>query len=550
MKKHVKKLVGITLAGALCTSAALGMVSSSSAKENLHTIESENNAKNVILLIGDGMGQTQVSAAAYFQGEGYGATELAMDQFTNVGYARTFSHDNTVTDSAAAATAFSAAHKTDNGVLGMAPENEEHHEDEEHFDVETVLEAAEKKGMSTGLVTTARITHATPAAFASHIGSRDEENSIAEQMLIDHDIDVLLGGGKRHFLPKEEGGKREDGKNLLQAANEKGYTLIENEAALENTDAEKMLGLFNNSHMTYELDRDLTEEPSLELMTTKALDNLEKNDNGFFLMVEGGRIDHAGHANYPATNIHETIAFDQAVAAALDYAKKDKNTLVIVSADHETGGMSIGANGVYGFEKDVISQVNRSPEFISKQLNKDYSNMEEVMAEFVGITDLKEQEKQSIRESKDTAAAIAHIISERALIGWTTTGHTAVDVPVYAYGPLSEQLVGTIDNTMIAEVISKAIPEPNTESAKDLQAQIQTMQENDKITSEKAARSLLLHVQTVIQFEEKEASQKVIKHLTSFKALLDHVKEKNEVSSEAYETLMKDTEALITKWDK
>ncbi|UOQ95104.1 alkaline phosphatase [Halobacillus shinanisalinarum] len=190
------------------------MISGLDTEANVDSSVKSNQKKeeNVIMLVGDGMGPSQVSAAAYLKGKGYVAGELTMDQFSNLGYARTFSHDNTVTDSAAAVTAFSSANKTDNGVVGKAPKTVEHSENEDHFNVESVLESAEKADKSTGLVSTARITHATPAAFASHVENRDNENEIAKQMLLDHDIEVLLGGGKRHFLPKEDGGKREDGK--------------------------------------------------------------------------------------------------------------------------------------------------------------------------------------------------------------------------------------------------------------------------------------------------------------------------------------------------
>lgn len=459
MKKVAQKLVSITLAGLVSMTVGFNIANAAGndgvSSEPIATHENDGTAKNVILLIGDGMGQNQVSAASYYEGDEFGAGDLALDQFTDVGFARTFSHDNTVTDSAAAATAFSSTHKTDNGVLGKAPEKQEHSDDEEHFDVETVLEFAEWNEMATGLVSTARITHATPAAFASHIGSRDEENQIAEQMLLEHDIEVMLGGGKRHFLPKETGGKREDKKNLLQSAEEKGYEIVTNKSEMNKTEGDKLLGLFSNSHMTYELDRDMTEEPSLDEMTEKALGVLQDDKNGFFLMVEGGRIDHAGHANYPATNIHETLAFDKAVEIALQFAKEDGDTLVIVSADHETGGMSMGLDGQYGFNKDVIRNVKRTPEYISSQLDSQLSNVETIMAEYTGIDDLTKDEKELITTNEDAAAGIAEIISNRSLIGWTTTGHTAVHVPVYSYGPMSEKLVGTIDNTKIAEVISK-----------------------------------------------------------------------------------------------
>ena len=465
MKKSFKQIGSLAMVGAVSTAAFVASPASSSyvgiaeAKESNHSKEDKHDKqpKNVILLIGDGMGQNQVSAASYFKGEGFGTGELEMNTFKSVGFAQTFSHDNTVTDSAAAATAFSASHKTDNNVVGKAPKDDEHTEEEEHFDVATVLEDAEATGKATGLVSTARITHATPAAFASHIDHRDKENEIAVQMLLDHDVDVLLGGGKRHFLSKQDGGKREDGRNLIEEAKKKGYTVAEDANGLDSAKEGKLLGLFNDSHMTYELDRDLTKEPSLAEMTEKALDVVDKKDKGFFLMVEGGRIDHAGHANFPAENIHETLAFDDAIKIAKEYAEDNEDTLVIVSADHETGGMSIGANGTYGFNKDVIRNVKRSSEFMGKQVNKEKSNIREVLEKFAGIKDLTDEETETIAKAKTADVGIANVISNRALIGWTTTGHTAVDVPVYAFGPQADKLTGTIDNTVIADVISEAM---------------------------------------------------------------------------------------------
>ncbi|MFD2923129.1 alkaline phosphatase [Halobacillus naozhouensis] len=456
MNKRFKTLAGVTMASVISISGLISGLDAE-AKVDSSVKSNQKKAENVILLVGDGMGPSQVSAAAYLKGKGYGAGELTMDQFSNVGYARTFSHDNTVTDSAAAATAFSSAHKTDNGVVGKAPKTAEHSENEDHFNVESVLESAEQAGKSTGLVSTARITHATPAAFASHVENRDNENEIAKQMLLDHDIEVLLGGGKRHFLPKDDGGKREDGKNIIDAAKKKGYEFVDHKEELKNKNADKLLGLFNKSHMTYEMDRELTEEPSLAAMTKKSLKVLKDDKDGFFLMVEGGRIDHAGHANFPAANMHETLAFDKAVKVAYEYAKNDPNTQVIVTADHATGGMSVGANGTYGFNKDVIRNVKHSAEFMGEKVNSERSNIEEVMAKYAGINDLTKKEKTAIKTSKDAASAIAQVISDRALIGWTTTGHTATNVPVYSYGPQSDKLTGTINNTKIAEVISNAM---------------------------------------------------------------------------------------------
>jgi len=486
--KTMKKVGGLALAGTIAATTLFSGLSFGNAdnvavakdnKEQYHFGNSQQ-PKNVILLIGDGMGSNQVSAAAYYKGKGFKAGELEMDKFKDVGLARTYSHDNVVTDSAAAATAFSASHKTDNNVIGQAPKNEEHEADEAHFDVETVLEKAAAQGKSTGLVSTARITHATPAAFASHIDHRDKEDDIAVQMLLEHDIEVLLGGGKRHFLPKSEGGKRTDSKNLITEAKKKGYHVVGDRDSLDDAKGKKVLGLFNDSHMTYDIDRELTKEPSLKEMTEKAIDLLEKEKKGFFLMVEGGRIDHAGHSNYPAENIHETLAFDDAIKVAKEYAEKHKDTLVIVTADHETGGMSMGVNGTYGFNKDALRSVKRSVDYIAGQLNKERTNIKDVLAKYAGIKDLNGQEEEAIKKAKSPADVIAKIISDRALIGWTTTGHTAVDVPVYAFGPQSDKLTGTIDNTQIADVIAAAYSGKGNQNQNNQNNQNQNNQGNNQ----------------------------------------------------------------------
>ncbi|SMO83924.1 alkaline phosphatase [Melghirimyces algeriensis] len=416
-----------------------------------------NKPKNVILMVGDGMGFPQVTAAAYTKRKrGYSPGHLHMQRLTHSGNVITHSHDSVVTDSAASATAFSAGHKTDNGYLGQAPRNKRHWDHEHFYNVQTVLEAAEKRGLKTGLVTTARLTHATPAAFASHVPDRGMENEIASQMLT-QDIEVLLGGGRRHFLPESEGGRRDDGRNLLKEADQKGYDVVQDRKSLRKATGEKLLGVFNDSHLTYELDRKMTREPHLKTMTKKAIRHLSKSDKGFFLMVEGGRIDHAGHANHPATNVNETLAFDQAVKEAIKFASKDQNTLVIVTADHETGGMSVGANSEYAYHKDVIRKVKRTPEYMSKKLKADGSNLEAVLARYAGIKNLKPEEKEIIRSADNTADGIAKVISDRALIGWTTDGHTALNVPIYSYGPYSNRLTGTLDNTLIAKIIFRAI---------------------------------------------------------------------------------------------
>lgn len=449
MKRCGKKLVGILLSGLLI---ALILISNEQVSAKVKNPVSH--PKNIIFMIGDGMGMTQVSAASYMKGEGYEAGKLALNTFKQAGMVTTHSRDNIVTDSAAAGTALASGYKTDNGVLGKVPKGKEPRKDKKYHEVPTVLDHFQKKGKSTGLVSTARITHATPAAFAAHVDHRDQENEIAVQLL-EKNVDVLLGGGKRHFLPKQNGGNRKNKDTLLETAKSKGYSFVEDKQGLEKSDSSKLLGLFNDSHLSYELDRRLTKEPSLKEMTRKSLDVLDENKQGFFLMVEGGRIDHAGHANDPATIIQDTLAFDEAVREALEFAKKDRDTLVVVTADHETGGMSIGAKGLYGFNKDTITKVKRSSEYIASQLDENRSNIKEVMGQYAGITKLSAEEEKILRNTKNPEQSIAKVISDRALIGWATTGHTAAHAPIYAYGPQSQSFTGTMDNTDIPKIMMK-----------------------------------------------------------------------------------------------
>lgn len=408
---------------------------------------SRNHPTNVILMVGDGMGFSQVTAAAYVKGEGVTPGSLHMLNLNPYGNVTTHSHNSVVTDSAAAATALASGHKTDNGHLGEGPDFRR---------VRTVLEVAEQKGMKTGLVTTARLTHATPGAFVAHVRDRHEENQVADQLL-QRRVDVMMGGGLRHFLPADQGGQRQDGKNLLDEARNRGYTVVKNDHQLQQAGDGKLLGLFNLSHMTYDLDRELTDEPSLAEMTQQAIRRLQRGGKGFFLMVEGGRIDHAGHANDPAANIRETLAFDQAVREAARFAGKDGNTLLMVTADHETGGMSVGANGEKAFHKEVIRKVKRSAHFIAGKLKPDGSNLEEMLGRYAGIRDLKREEKQKILSAGEKEEGIARVISDRALIGWTTHTHTAMNVPLFCGGLCSERPQGTIDNTDIARIIFDAI---------------------------------------------------------------------------------------------
>ena len=257
--------------------------------------------RSVILMIADGLGPASVTMARVCKG-----APLALDSFL-VGAIRTHATDALVTDSAAAATALAAGVKTRNGAIGMGPDGEP---------VETALELAQRRGKATGLVATSAITHATPASFAAHVRSRTMEAKIAVQEL-EHGVEVLLGGGSEQFLPVLQGGRRLDGRDLLGEARELGYRIVADRDALLALDATPVLGLFHPEHMDFELDRP-PEQPSLTEMTVKAIELLSANPDGFFLMIEGSRIDHAAHGKDAAGHLGDILEYDRAVAAALD----------------------------------------------------------------------------------------------------------------------------------------------------------------------------------------------------------------------------------------
>jgi alkaline phosphatase len=278
--------------------------------------------KNIILCIGDGMGAGQLTAARYVKGA------LEMERCPVGGLLLTHSADQMVTDSAASGTAISTGYKTSNGTIGQTPEG---------IPLKTALEAAEEKGKATGLVCTSSVTHATPAAFAAHVKSRKMEPAIAEQLAA-AEIEVLFGGGLGFFLPgSAPGSLRPDENNLLQTLTNR-MTVVTTADGFESLETpERAAGLFASNA----LPRASEGRIPLSALTAKAIEILDQNDGGFFLMVEGSQIDWACHANDSEYLLSELLDFDEAVGVALDFAGQDGQTLVIVTADHETGGFTV-----------------------------------------------------------------------------------------------------------------------------------------------------------------------------------------------------------------
>jgi alkaline phosphatase len=371
--------------------------------------DSHPTAKNIIFMVGDGMGLAHVTAARIFK-NGPDGESLHLETLPTLGYQRTHSASDSLTDSAAAASAWANGEKFNNGEVSC-------HDDDQDGRCEpppspTILEIAKSKGKATGVVVTSTVTHATPAAFGSHVPSRRCEQEIARQYIQVTAVDVILGGGRKKFKSTEnqadECGTFGD---FIADAERKGYQIVYTRKALEGVGAKssrKILGLFASKGKTPELFRLYpkehyqAQEPTLPQMTAAALEIVERDEDGFFLLVEGSQIDWASHRNDVAYQIAETLAFDQAVKVVLDWINEKpnrrQNTLVVIAADHETGGFAIsGARGRKYKPGDIVDH------------------------------------------------------------DWTSTGHTAEDTVIWSQGPGSQYLGRVVDNTDLYKVMLKVM---------------------------------------------------------------------------------------------
>lgn len=334
--------------------------------------------RSVILLVGDGMGHNHVALARHraFGAEG----RLYMERLPVVGVVRTHSANSLITDSAAAATAMACGIKTDNSRIGTTPDG---------VAWQTLIQKAHAMGFRTGLVATSTISHATPAGFSAHLDSRGQEADIAAQQLASR-VDVLFGGGRKHWLAAPHG-RRADGRNLIEEARAASYQIAFNSEQMAALKPAPAVGLFAEEAMTT-----FAPEPMLDAMTRTAVALLSAKPKDWFapaprfvMMIEGSQIDWAGHANDTDNVVRQTLLFDLAVKEVIDFARRDKKTLVIVTSDHETGGLLL-------------------------KCDKD----------------------------------------NRITADWQSKGHTAADVPLYAFGPGAARFAGTLDNTDIAKRIA------------------------------------------------------------------------------------------------
>ncbi len=429
--------------------------------------------RNVIYFITDGFGPASVTFARDYVNATEGRRQLTFDPYVT-GTVQTWATDSRVTDSAAGGTALAAGVKTYNGAIGV---------DTMGMAVATVLEGARARGMATGVVVTSRFTHATPASFTAHVGSRAMEDEIARQQ-VTLAPDVMMGGGRRHFLPPDvPGGRRRDGQNLLDTLRAKGFTVATDRAGFDAAHRAPFAAFFTDDHMAYEVDRVPAREPSLAEMTARAIEMLDARartlprrtdgrPQGFFLMVEASRIDHAGHANDAAGHLHDILAFERAWTVALDYARRSGSTLVLSTSDHETGGLTLARNvdgrGIYAWHPETLVRRRASNDVLMPALaaaaRADTSGASALalLRDTMGLDDLTAAETADLHAAlRGSPGRVPGIVNEfvarRALIAWTTNGHTAVDVNLYATGVGSAPLRGNLPNDAVGRAVADAL---------------------------------------------------------------------------------------------
>jgi alkaline phosphatase len=280
--------------------------------------------KNIVLFIGDGMGVAQLYAGMTRSDHFY-----SLEKFPYSGFSKTYSADNYITDSAAGGTAIACGTKTNNGMIGVAPDSSV---------VSSIMEYAHRNGLATGVVSTSAITHATPASFVAHNAGRGNYEDIAKDFL-NGSIDVFIGGGENHFRA------RKDSVDLSINLSEQGFDVVYTLDAMKRSESKKLAALLAKEHMAKQSDG---RAGALAEMTGKAIETLSKNDNGFILMVEGSMIDWGGHEQNIDYIVSEMTDLDDAIGVALKYSLEQGNTLVVVTADHETGGLTLTGGSLPG----------------------------------------------------------------------------------------------------------------------------------------------------------------------------------------------------------
>jgi alkaline phosphatase len=406
--------------------------------------------QNVIIMIGDGMGPEQVQAGRLLLDPG---EELAMDLLDgDPAFATTYEEDGRITDSAAAGTALATGEKTVYGNVSM--------ESDEVTEIPTSMEAAIAEGMATGIMSDVYMCDATPGVWVAHAPSRSCSIIIPQQ--VDACVDVFLGAAKAYVQPGANGFDY-----IEEMVATCGHQRVKSARELARAQApnDKLVGVWGGYTLTYDIDRQNDPDkkvPTLAEMTAKAIEVLSRNANGFMLMVEGGGIDWMAHNKDIAGTARGVVAFDEAVAVARDFAMADGDTLLVVTADHETGGLDLGNDPNVEF----IQGITASTDFMYGLVLRGEMSAEDVLETYAGVTDLTQAEKDAIAAYGEVA--ISDALSARANVQWILPdgsvsvapeegNHTYTRVPVFAYGPGSDGLEGNIDNTDIGKALFEAV---------------------------------------------------------------------------------------------
>ena len=443
--------------------------------------------KYVFMFIGDGMANPQITAAEAFMASGsadIAREELSFTSFPGQGMQTTYAADRFITGSAASATSMSSGVKTNIGYVGV---------DSEENSVKLISEMAKESGMKVGIVSSVTIDHATPAAYYAHVADRGEYYEIGQQMA-DSGFDYIAGGKPRTYLTP-------DGMPTIpEVMEEKGWLTINTDQnpddfmALESS-SEPVFAYqkgFASGAFEYEIDR-TADDLDLAAYTKKGIEVLD-NEDGFFMMVEAGKIDWAGHANDAVTNIYDTIAFDKAVSEAVEfYNEHPEETLIVVTGDHECGGLTLGWAGTgYDTAFDIFAEQKVSFEWFDHNVLKpykenvdiaeaDFSDLEREIEEYFGLSDWSEREKEllensfarSIKGKEEKAndessyllyggyepltVTLTHILNNRAGLSWASYSHTGVPAPIYAQGNGAELFNGFYDNVDIFDKLVEAV---------------------------------------------------------------------------------------------
>lgn len=417
-------------------------------------------ARNVIFVLPDGFGSAARGAYRAFDTDG---TAPSWEDGLK-GLVATSPATGPVTDSAASATAYATGVKTNNGAVGVDVDGNE---------LVSLLDIASDAGKATGIISTAMITDASPAAFASSNVDRGNHAEIAQEYIDNDDLDVILGGGRVAFDVDGDG----DGMTTIEEAQAAGFDYATTAGEMEAAGGDRLLGLFTDEDMSApigngEIGARPEGEPSLTEMTQVALDRLSADEDGFFLFIEEEGTDTYNHANDAAAGLHSAKSYDDVLQMAKDYAEANPDTLVISVADHETAGMTLefgedASPEIFrGFEATVTDMLTAVNEAVAG-LGEDASaldTVEAVNATVAGLTggavELGVAEIAGLLTSatpEDAYASLAEILSARGGIDYSTSGHTAVDVPIYAFGAGADLKGGLIDNTEVAEWVAEAM---------------------------------------------------------------------------------------------